>query len=302
MIEFARTPDSRFEGIPDYPFSPNYVEVDGLRMHYVDEGPRGAKPALLLHGEPSWSFLYRRMIKGLVDRGHRVIAPDLIGFGKSDKPMSQSDYSVDRHVGWLRSFAESLDLRGVTLFGQDWGSSLGLRLVAELEPRFDRIIIGNGLLPAENGVETRRALIRLWKAFTRWSPVIPVGRIVKAASGHPLTEEEVRAYDAPFPSEAFLAGVRAFPQLIPMSSEDPATAGNVVAWEVLRRWKKPFLTIYSDGDPVLGEMDALFQKRVPGASGQPHARVPGGHFLQEPSSGELVRRIHDFILADQTSP
>jgi len=301
MIDFVRTPESRFDGIPDYPFLPNYLEIDGLRMHYVDEGPADAAPILLLHGEPSWSFLYRHMITGLVEHGYRVIAPDLIGFGKSDKPIRQSDYSVERHVHWLRSLVESLDLRSVTLFGQDWGSSLGLRVVAEVEPRFARIVIGNGLLPAEGGVETKRWLIRFWQAFTRWSPFVPVGRIVRVSSGHALTRAEVLAYDAPFPSEAYLAGVRVFPQLIPMSANDPATPGNLAAWKVLKEWRKPFLTIYSNGDPVLGEMDALFQERVPGAKGQAHARVEGGHFLQEPAGAELVRRIHELIISDQAA-
>lgn len=295
MIDFVRTPDARFERLPDYPFMPRYVEVDGLRMHYVDEGPREASPVLLLHGEPSWSFLYRHMIRDLIEAGHRAVAPDLIGFGKSDKPTRRSDYTVARHVRWLQSFIDQLALDDITLFGQDWGSSLGLRLVAENEPRFSRIVIGNGLLPAENGLETRRALVRVWQAFTRWSPWIPVGRIVKQASGRSLSAAEVRAYDAPFPSERYLAGVRAFPQLIPMSHRDPATSGNVAAWDVLRKWSKPFVTVYSNGDPVLGDMDALFQERVPGARGQRHARVEGGHFLQEVSGRELARRIHELI-------
>lgn len=299
MIEFVRTPDARFMQVPDYPFAPHYADVGGLRMHYVDEGPSDSMPVLLLHGEPSWSFLYRHMIVALASKGHRVVAPDLIGFGKSDKPVHQSDYTVERHVSWLRALLEALDLRRITLFGQDWGASLGLRLATELEGRFARIVIGNGLLPAADGVETKRWLIRMWQAFTRWSPWIPVGQIVSRSSGCVLTDAEVAAYDAPFPSEEYLAGVRVFPQLIPMSSTDPATPGNVAAWQVLRRWEKPFLTVYSDGDPVLGGMDTLFQERVPGAQGQPHARVEGGHFLQEAAGPELVRRIHGLVVADR---
>jgi len=295
MIDCVRTPDERFENLPDYPFAPNYFDVDGLRMHYVDEGPRDASPVLLLHGEPSWSFLYRHMISHLVEAGHRAVAPDLIGFGKSDKPTQQSDYSVARHVRWLQSLIDHLGLEDITLFGQDWGSSLGLRLAAANEERFGRIVIGNGLLAGANGLETKRGLVRVWRAFIRWSPWIPVGQIVSRAAGRELSEAERRAYDAPFPSEKFLAGVRVFPQLIPMSSKDPATPDNVAAWGVLERWNKPFLTVYSDGDPVLGDMDALFQKRVPGAQGQPHARVEGGHFLQEVSWRELARRIHELI-------
>jgi haloalkane dehalogenase len=301
MIEFVRTPDSRFSDIPDYPYEPNYVEVDGLRMHYVDEGPKDASPVLLLHGEPSWSFLYRHMIARLVQEGHRVVAPDLIGFGKSDKPVRQEDYTVGRHVHWVGALVEALDLDDITLFGQDWGSTIGLRLATENEARFGRIAIGNGLLAAEDGVETKRWIIRLWQAFTRWSPWIPVGQIVSRSSGRVLTDAEIHAYDAPFPSNEYLAGVRVFPQLIPMSSDDPATVGNVAAWEVLKRWTKPFLTVYSNGDPVLGEMDARFQERVPGAAGQPHARVEGGHFLQEAASAELARRIHELIIRERDS-
>jgi haloalkane dehalogenase len=300
MIDFVRTPESRFKGIPDYPFEPKYFQVDGLRMHYVDEGPRDASPVLLLHGEPSWSFLYRHMIAGLVAAGHRAIAPDLIGFGKSDKPTRQADYTVARHVRWVGGLIEGLNLDDITLFGQDWGSTIGLRLAAENEVRFSRIVIGNGLLTAENGVETKRWVIRLWRAFTRWSPWIPAGQIVGRSSGRTLTSDEIRAYDAPFPSNEYLAGARVFPQLIPMSSKDPATAANVAAWAVLKRWTKPFLTVYSNGDPVLGEMDALFQRRVPGATGQPHARVEGGHFLQEAAAPELSRFIHELIVTDRT--
>jgi len=255
-------------------------------MHYVDEGPRDASPVLLLHGEPSWSFLYRHMIPALTDAGHRAIAIDLIGFGKSDKPTRQTDYTVARHVGWLQSLIDHLALEDITLFGQDWGSTLGLLLATTNDERFSRIVIGNGLLHGKDGLETKRGLVHLWRAFTRWSPWVPVGQVVSR-----------RAYDAPFPSREFLAGVRAFPQLIPMSSKDPATPANVAAWQALARWNKPFLTVYSDGDPILGDLDVLFQQRVPGAHGQPHVRLEGGHFLQEVSGPEIARRIHDLIAA-----
>ncbi len=295
MIDFVRTPSSRFENLPQYGFDEHYAEVDGLRMHYVDAGPRSHDPVLLLHGEPSWSYLYRHMIPVLVEHGHRVIAPDLIGFGKSDKPIHESDYSVERHVRWLQLLIDELGLERITLFGQDWGSSLGLRLAASNDARFARIVIGNGLLPADNGLETKRMLVHVWRAFTQWSPWIPVGQIVSRASGRTLSAAERAAYDAPFPSAEYLAGVRIFPRLIPMSENDPATPGNVEAWGALRRWTKPFLTVYSDGDPVLGYMDALFQARIPGARGMPHGRVPGGHFLQEVSGPTLATRIHDLI-------
>lgn len=294
MIDFVRTADTRFAHLPDYPFDAHYLEVDGLRMHYVDEGARDGSVILLLHGEPSWSFLYRHMISRLRAK-YRVLAPDLIGFGKSDKPIRIEDYTVARHVRWLRQLVERLDLQDITLFGQDWGASLGLRLATENRSRFARIVIGNGFLPGRAGTHANRWVVRLWRGFTRLSPRIPVGRIVDAASGRRLSAEERRAYDAPFPSSAHLAGVRAFPKLIPMSERDPASEDNARAWAALERWDKPFLTLFSDGDPVLGEMDALFQARVPGTAGQPHARVRGGHFLQEASGPELAERIDAWL-------
>ncbi len=296
-MEALRTPETAFLNLPDYPFSPNFIDVAGLRMHYIDEGPRDANPILLLHGEPSWSYLYRHMIPLLAEAGHRVIAPDLIGFGKSDKPKNQSDYSAANHVAWLRVLVDELDLSGITLFGQDWGSSLGLRLAAENEPRFERIVIGNGLLPGANGLENAGLPIKLWQAFARWSPWLPVGQIVSRAAGRKFTAAEIRAYDAPFPSEAYKAGARAFPRLIPTSANDPANPANAAAWQVLEKWEKPFLTLFSTGDPILGKNDTSFQERIPGSKGQPHARLPGGHFLQEASGPEIAHRIIELIAA-----
>jgi len=296
-MELARTPDARFEGIPDYPFAPRYVTVDGIRVHYVDEGPPDAPPVLLLHGEPSWSYLYRHMIPLLAGAGHRVVAPDLVGFGKSDKPTRIGDYSFARHVFWMKCFLEDLDLRGVTLFGQDWGSLIGLRLASENEGRFARIVIGNGVLPDPDGGTKFGAAFHLWRAFARYSPWFSAGAIVAGASGRRLTAGERRAYDAPFPTDAHLAGARAFPLLVPTGTGDPSDAANRAAWRVLRHWDKPFLTLFSTGDPILGKFDRLLQARIPGASGQPHARVPGGHFLQEVSGPELARRIDAFITA-----
>lgn len=296
-MEALRTPDERFVGLPDFAYEPHYAGVDGLRLHYLDEGPRDVAPVLLLHGEPSWAYLYRHMIPVLVGAGHRVVVPDLVGFGRSDKPTRIEDYSYAAHVAWLRAFVEHLDLRHVTLFGQDWGSLTGLRLAAENEERFDRIVIGNGVLPDPDSGRKAPLPFRAWRAFARYSPWFKAGAIVSFAAGRRLSAAEKAAYDAPFPSPRYLAGARAFPRLVPFGPDDPSAAANRAAWVVLRRWEKPFLTLFSTGDPILGSFDALLQKRIPGAKGQPHARVPGGHFLQEVSGPELARRMNDFIAA-----
>lgn len=292
-----RTPDSRFEQLPDYPFSAHYVTVDRLRMHFVDEGPQDAAPVLLLHGEPSWSYLYRRMVPVLTSAGHRVIVPDLIGFGKSDKPTRIEDYSYARHVAWLRALIEQLDLNDITLFGQDWGSLTGLRLAAENEARFARIVIGNGTLPDPDTKQRMPLPFRLWRGFARYSPWFKAGFIVASGAGRKLSAEEKAAYDAPYPDSRYMAGARAFPQLVPFSSDDPANAANRAAWAAMRLWDKPFLTLFSTGDPILGTFDRLLQKRIPGCLGQPHERLPGGHFLQEVSGMDIAHRINAFIIA-----
>lgn len=294
-MDALRTPDERFEGLPGFPFAPHYLTVDGLRMHYLDEGPSAAAPVLLLHGEPTWSYLYRHMIPVLVEAGHRVVVPDLIGFGKSDKPRRIEDYSYARHVSWLKDLVVQLDLRDITLFGQDWGSLSGLRLAAENEERFARIVIGNGVLPDPDGASKVPLPFLLWRAFAKHSPWFRAGAIVGFGAGRKLTDSEKAAYDAPFPSAEYLAGARAFPLLVPLGADDPSAAANRAAWVVLRRWDKPFLTLFSTGDPILGSFDTFLQKRIPGTQGHAHARVRGGHFLQETSGNDLARRMNGFI-------
>lgn len=291
--EILRTPDERFETLPDYPFEPRYAEVDGLRIHYVEEGPADADPVLMLHGEPSWSFLYRFMIPICAQR-HRVIAPDLPGFGRSDKPAKISDYSYRSHVDWMRGLiVDRLDLRRITLVCQDWGSLIGLRLAAEHEERFDRIVVGNGFLPT--GDEPFPLAFKIWRAFARLSPVFPISTIVDLGTRRKLTAEERRAYEAPFPARAYKAGARAFPALVPTSPDDPATPANRRAWEVLARWEKPFLTTFSDGDPITRGADRLLRERIPGAAGQEHVTLHGGHFLQEDAGPELAAAVQRLI-------
>jgi len=293
-MKTVRTPDDRFEDLPGYNFEPHYLKVGGLRMHYLDEGPEDAEPVLLLHGEPSWSYLYRHMVPPLAAAGLRVVAPDLVGFGKSDKPVSKSDYSYAAHVGWTREFVEVLDLTGITLFCQDWGSLIGLRVAAENAGRFARIALGNGGLPT--GDQTMPDAFMKWRAFALHSPYFPIGKIIQKGTTTNLRDEVVAAYDAPFPSRKFKAGARMFPALVPVRPDDPASEANRRAWDAFGRWEKPFITTFSDKDPITRGGDRVWQKHVPGAHGQNHVTIGGaGHFLQEDKGEELASVLIEFI-------
>jgi haloalkane dehalogenase len=298
-MEFVETPESRFSFIKDFPYEPSFEVVDehGLRMAYIDEGPRDAPIALLLHGEPSWSYLYRKMIPTLLERGMRVVAPDLIGFGRSSKPTKRSDYTYANHTRWTLNLIESLNLHDMILFGQDWGSLIGLRIAAEHESRFAGIVIGNGFLPdgkraIGEGLSWKTgAAFLTWRTFSQWSPVLPIGRILNVGSQGKLTEDEIRAYNAPFPTRKHKAGAREFPAIVPLRSSDPEAQRNQRAWKNLEQWEKPFITTFSHSDPILGEFDKILQQRIPGAANQPHTRVKGGHFLQERSGPKLATII-----------
>ena len=298
-MEVVRTPDERFAGLPGFPFRPQYVDVpsgDGgtLRVHYLDEGPRDADPVLLIHGEPSWCYLYRKMIPILVEGGHRAVVPDLVGFGRSDKPARCEDYTYQRHVAWLRTLIEALDLRNITLVGQDWGGLIGLRLAAEREDRFVRIVAANTFLPT--GDQAPGEAFLRWQRFSQETPEFQVGQIVRGGCVTELSPEVVAAYNAPFPDDTYKAGAWQFPMLVPTSPDDPAAEPNRKAWEVLRRWQKPFLTAFSDSDPITRRADHAFQATVPGTKGQLHTTIEGaGHFLQEDKGEELARVIVDFI-------
>ncbi|HEU5151895.1 MAG TPA: haloalkane dehalogenase [Iamia sp.] len=301
-MDIVRTPDEAFADLPDYPFAPHYVEVDSgdgdtLRVHHIDEGPSDAAPILLMHGEPSWSFLYRHVIPPLVAAGHRVVAPDLVGFGRSDKPTSRDDYTYARHVAWMQqALFDELDLRDITFFGQDWGGLVGLRLVAAAPERFARVCIGNTGLPTGDGRPSDAFLA--WQRFSQEVDSFPVGLIVNGGCTTDLAPEVIAAYDAPFPDEASKAGARVFPSLVPTNPEDPAAPDNRAAWEVLERFEKPFLLAFSDSDPITGGGDRIFRERVPGAAGQAHVTIEGGgHFLQEDRGRELARVILDLIAA-----
>ena len=293
-----RTPDERFDNLPGYDFAANYADIGGLRMHFVDEGPRDGEVVLLLHGEPSWSYLYRHMIPPLVAAGFRVIAPDLVGFGKSDKPSRKSDYSYAGHVDWMRRFIESLDLNDITLFCQDWGSLIGLRVAAENEQRFARIAVGNGGLPT--GDEELPRAFFAWRTFARYSPWFPIGKILQKATVTELSDDVIAAYDAPYPSSAYKAGARAFPMLVPTLPDDPASAANRAAWDVFRNWEKPFLTTVSNRDPITRGGDIPWQQTVPGATDREHVTIRNaGHFLQEDKGPELAEVLIQFVAGER---
>jgi haloalkane dehalogenase len=291
MTTIIRTPEERFAGLPDFPFAPHWHDTaDGMRIHYVDEGPRDGRPVLMLHGEPTWSYLYRHMIPPVVSAGHRVLAPDLIGFGKSDKSVDRSRFTYAAHVGWMRDWVEARDLTGIILVCQDWGSLVGLRLLTAMPERFAGVAIANGGLPAGGGAPLP---FRLWRAFSRYSPFFRMSRIVQAGTKRRFSDAEKAAYDAPFHVEAAKAAARVFPSLVPVGNDDPALPDQRAAWAVLEQWDKPFLCCYSDGDPITRGADRPFLERVPGARGQPHRTLRGGHFVQEDDPAGFVGAILD---------
>jgi haloalkane dehalogenase len=293
-MEILRTPDERFDNLPNFDFAPQYVEIAGLRIHYVDEGPRVAAPVLMLHGEPSWSYLYRKMIPIITTAGHRAVAPDLAGFGRSDKPARREDYTYQFHVDVMTGLIKSLDLREITLVGQDWGGLIGLRIAAEHPDRFARIVVANTGLPTGDQPMTEGFL--RWREYSQTVENFHVGGIIKGGCVNDPPPEVIAAYNAPFPDDSYKAGARQFPLLVPIGPDDPASEANRRAWEVLRRWEKPLLTAFSDGDPVTRGGERVFQKLVPGAQGQPHVTITtAGHFLQEDKGEELAQIIADFI-------
>jgi haloalkane dehalogenase len=299
-MDVLRTPDQCFEGLPDFGFAPHYAEVptgDGgtLRMHYVDEGPADGPTVVLLHGEPSWSFLYRHMIPVLVDAGLRAVAPDLVGFGRSDKPTPRGEYTFARHVEWMRSLLfDQLDLSSVNLVCQDWGGLIGLRLVGEHAARFARVVAANTFLPTGDAAPGEAFLG--WLKFSQDVETFPTGAIVNAGCVTDLSAEVIAAYDAPFPDQTFAEGARQFPTLVPISPDDPAAVPNRQAWTVLETFDQPFLTAFSDGDPITAGSDRHLQARIPGAAGRNHVTIAGGgHFLQEDKGPELARVVVDFI-------
>lgn len=296
-MRVLRTPDDRFADLPGFGYEPRYVNLGELRMAYVEAGPAGGEPVLLLHGEPSWSFLYRKVMPVLAGAGFRAIAADLIGFGRSDKPAEIGDHTFARHVEWVGTFAfDRLDLRGLTLVGQDWGGLIGLRLVAEHPDRFARVVAANTGLPTGD-----HPMPEVWLKFrevVRTAADLSVSRLVQAGCQTSLPEAVLAAYDAPFPDGSFLAGPRAMPGLVPTTPDDPAAAASRAAWQRLAAWDKPFLTAFSDRDPITGGMAPILTRTIPGAAGIEHPVLAGaGHFLQEDAGEQLGEVIAAFLRA-----
>jgi len=298
-MRLLRTPDARFQGLPDFGFKPRFLDVPNssggtLRIASIDEGPADQPPVLLMHGEPSWSFLYRHIIARLAKAGHRAVAPDLVGFGRSDKPAEREDYTYERHVKWMSDWLTGSDLREITLFCQDWGGLIGLRLVAAFPDRFARVIVANTGLPTGSGVSDA---FRAWVQFSQTVPVFPAGDIVNLGTlRRNLSTEEKAAYDAPYPDESFKSGARTFPMLVPVTPEHASVEQNKNAWKILERFDKPFITAFSDGDAITKGGERIFQERVPGASGQEHVTIKGaGHFLQEDKPDEIADLIDSLM-------
>ncbi len=298
-MEFLTTPAARFEHLKDYPFAPHFVPVDddGLLMHYVDEGPAAGPVVLLLHGNPTWSYLYRSMIPLCVHAGLRAVAPDLIGFGKSSKPVHWQDHRYQAHCDWLRQLIERLDLRDITLFCQDWGSLIALRLATQAERRFARIVVTNGALPDSPVHGLRAAALRLVQHAMRVTPWLPIERALQFGTIRALDEAELRAYRAPFPDIGYMSGIRGLPQQLPLFAGGREIAANRTAWGVLERWEKPLLTLFSDGEWITRAFARPLQTRVPGGRGMPHRTVPGRHFVQEDSGRELAAALIEFVRA-----
>ena len=299
-MELLRTPDDRFKNLPGYPFKPHYLTINdrsedvGVRIHYIDEGDSGAQPVLMLHGEPSWSYLYRKMVSPFVQAGYRVVAPDLPGFGKSDKPAKRADYSYARHVAWMQDWLQVMDLNNIILICQDWGGLIGLRLVAAEPHRFARVVTSNTMLPT--GDHSPGDAFMKWQQYSQQVPVFPTGQIVHKGTVAGLSDAEIVAYDAPFPDEAYKEGARQFPTLVPTTPDDPESQANRDAWKSLMSFEKPWLCAFGDSDPITGAAAPVIQKLIPGCHGQPHTTLSGGgHFIQEDCGEELSRVVLNWL-------
>ena len=299
-MKLLRTPDSHFQNLTDYPFKPHYLDINdrqadvSIRVHYIDEGEAASQPVLMLHGEPSWSFLYRKMVSPFVDAGYRVVAPDLPGFGKSDKPSARTDYTYARHVAWMQDWLRAMDLNDIILICQDWGGLIGLRLVAAEPHRFARVVTSNTMLPT--GDHDPGEAFKKWQSFSQEVPMFPTGKIISGGTVSELPDEVLAAYDAPFPDESYKEGARQFPLLVPTTPDNPESQANRDAWKVLMAFEKPWLCAFGDSDPITGAAAPIIQKLVPGCQGQPHTTLrSGGHFIQEDCGEALARVVLDWL-------
>ena len=299
-MSVLRTPDDRFENLPGFSFQPHYLVIQDddlgpLRVHYLDEGPADGPVVLCLHGEPTWCYLYRKMIPVLVASGCRVLAPDLVGFGRSDKPSERTDYTYRKHVQWMADWIRAVGASGITLVAQDWGGLIGMRLVAENPDGFARFSLSNTGLPTGDH-EVNEAFHR-WRLFSQEDPVFDIGLIVNLFGHGDLSPEEMEAYRAPFPADEFKAGARQFPVLVPTEPDNPASEDNRRAWNVLMQWEKPALMCFSDADPIMRGGEKPFLKLVPGTRGQPHITLKGRHFIQEEDGENWARAVAEWIHA-----
>ena len=297
-MDVKRTPEDRFQRLDGWPFAPRYAEVkaeDGtpLRVHYVDEGPRGAAPILLMHGNPSWSYLYRKIIPRLVALGHRAVAPDLVGLGRSDKPAAKGDYSLARHVDWLSQWLLAVGIEDATLFAQDWGGVIGLPVAMRHPERFARLVAANTGLPVGQGASKA---LQDWLDYSDRAPSLPVAHLIHGFTVNGLSDAERQAYDAPFPDASYQAAALSFPRLIPLQPDNPGVPLMLETWQQLERWTKPFLTVFGDRDPISKGAELAFQQRVPGAQGQAHVVLsPAHHFLQEDQPEAIAGHLHAFV-------
>ena len=298
-MSILRTPDEHFQNLPGYDFEPNYLTINDeshgqIRVHYVDEGPADGELVLMMHGEPSWSYLYRKMIPIVTAAGYRAVAVDLVGFGRSDKLADRNDYTYAKHVAWMQSWFEGMAINNVTLVCQDWGGLIGLRLVAANADKFARVVAANTFLPTGDGEPSEAFLA--WQKFSQETPVFDSGRIVKGAVTCELSDEIIAAYNAPFPDESYKEGARQFPTLVPISKDNPERQANLTAWDSLKAFNKPFLTAFSDSDPITKGAEKMFQKAIPGCAGQNHTTITnGGHFLQEDQGEQLAEVVVEFL-------
>lgn len=298
-MEFVRTPDERFANLEDYDFEPHYRSIttaDGtlLRFHFIDEGPRDAAPVLLLHGNPTWSYLHRSMIRGLVARGHRVLALDLMGMGRSDKPTNKADYTLANHIDWMGQWLVGEDLTDITLYCQDWGGITGLNLLPRHGERFARVIASNTGVPIGEGAGRG---IDNWLAFVESVDELPIGGLVQSGSARKLSPQEIAAYEAPFPDGTYQASPLAFPFLIPVKADNPGVPMCRDMWAYLGTWTKPFLTVFGTEDEISYKAGAhvRMQRDIPGAADQQHVLIEGAkHFIQEDAPDQLVEIIDAF--------
>lgn len=299
-MKLLRTPESRFQNLVDYPFKPHYLDINdrqadvSIRIHHIDEGDTASQPVLMLHGEPSWSFLYRKMVGPFVEAGYRAVAPDLPGFGKSDKPSERTDYTYARHVAWMQDWLRVMDLNNIILICQDWGGLIGLRLVAAEPQRFARVVTSNTMLPT--GDHNPGEAFMKWQKFSQEVPMFPTGKLINGGAVTELSDEVLTAYNAPFPDESYKEGARQFPLLVPTTPDNPESQANRDAWKVLMEFDKPWLCAFGDSDPITGAAAPIIQKLVPGCKGQPHTTLRGGgHFIQEDCGEELARVVLDWL-------